>query len=107
MDRRTFIKTTTGIAALAGSGIKDANAFIPAHNGVGYNFGSGPVVKDRRNQGPFPSYPPEEGEGHTRLFASIPFPDYHRKTGVDRNSASKLNPNTPGCEYPAASESGR
>ncbi|NQV14436.1 hypothetical protein HQ531_03175 [bacterium] len=60
MDRRTFIKATTSLAALAGVGIRDAQGFIPAHNWDGYDFGPGPEVNDRLNQGPFPIYAPEE-----------------------------------------------
>jgi hypothetical protein len=39
-----------------------ANAFrlIPAHNWEQYDFDSGPEVKDRLKQGPFPVYPPKE-----------------------------------------------
>ena len=31
----------------------------PAHNWRNYDFGSGPQVTDRLNQGPFPQYPPD------------------------------------------------
>lgn len=40
--------------------INKANAFVPAHMQEKFDFGSGPIVKDRLNQGPFPIYPPEE-----------------------------------------------
>ncbi|MCD6115886.1 hypothetical protein J7K93_02630 [bacterium] len=59
MKRRTFLKST-GLAVALGSGIKGAKAFVPAHNWDKYDFGSGPIVKDRLNQGPFPIYSPEE-----------------------------------------------
>ena len=59
MKRREFIKT--GGAAAAGLGLaSQARAFVPAHNWEGYDFGSGPPVKDRLYQGPFPQYRPEQ-----------------------------------------------
>ena len=33
--------------------------FVPAHNWEKYDFGSGPPVSNRLNQGPFPIYDPE------------------------------------------------
>jgi hypothetical protein len=78
-------------------------ALFQAHSCDGYNFGLGPLVKDRLHQDPFQSYPPGEGEGHTWLFASIPFPDYRTAETtklVVRYLASKVNPSTAGCEYP-------
>ncbi|MBN2008804.1 hypothetical protein JW960_05625 [candidate division KSB1 bacterium] len=60
MKRRSFFKTTGALALVAGVGIEKAFGFVPAHNWEKYDFGSGPEVKDRLNQGPFPIYPPEE-----------------------------------------------
>ncbi|HTZ48063.1 MAG TPA: hypothetical protein VMH20_10745 [Verrucomicrobiae bacterium] len=46
MQRRTFFKTgMLGAAA----------AYVPAHNFDKYDFGSGPPVQNRLNQGPFPA----------------------------------------------------
>ncbi len=59
MKRRTFFKTSGALALLAGLKSRSANAFVPAHNWDKYDFGPGPQVKDRLNQGPFPQYPPE------------------------------------------------
>lgn len=59
MDRRTFLKTGAAAAALSGIGFNKAHAFVPAHVWDKYDFGPGPEVKDRLNQGPFPQYPPE------------------------------------------------
>src|SRR5881227_507212 len=59
MDRREFLRTAgvTGVAGgIAGA---PATAFVPAHNWGKYDFGSGPPITDRLNQGPFPQYPPE------------------------------------------------
>jgi len=36
-----------------------AQAKVPAHNWGNYDYGSGPSVTDRLNQGPFPQYPPD------------------------------------------------
>lgn len=63
MDRRDFIQKSifaTGAAGIVGStGIK-AGSFVPAHNWDGYDFGSGPAITNRLNQGPFPTYKPEQ-----------------------------------------------
>ena len=64
MRRRAFLKG--GLAAgaiLAGGAVTEQAAqgegFVPAHNWGGYDFGLGPTVADRLNQGPFPQYPPD------------------------------------------------
>lgn len=59
MKRRGFIKTTAALTI--GSQIIADNllGFVPAHNWEKYDFGGGPQVKDRLNQGPFPTYEPE------------------------------------------------
>jgi hypothetical protein len=36
-----------------------AEGIVPAHNWGKYDFGLGPTVPDRLNQGPFPQYPPD------------------------------------------------
>ncbi len=59
MDRRTFLKSATAAGVAGGIGVQNANAFVPAHNWGKYDFGSGPAITDRLNQGPFPQYPPE------------------------------------------------
>jgi hypothetical protein len=60
MDRRSFLKTSGGVIAIAGTALKTAHAEVPAHNWDKYDFGPGPQVKDRLYQGPFPQYAPEE-----------------------------------------------
>ena len=58
MDRRDFIKT--GVAAGAALGLApNLLGWVPAHNWEGYDFGSGPEVKDRLYQGPFSSMNPK------------------------------------------------
>ena len=59
MKRRSFIKTSGAIALGASAAANNIFGFVPAHNWEKYDFGSGPVVNDRLNQGPFPIYEPE------------------------------------------------
>ena len=60
MKRRSFL-TTLGTGAIAsGIAIKNVSGFVPAHNWEKHDFGSGPQVRDRLYQGPFPQYAPEE-----------------------------------------------
>jgi len=59
MQRRHFLKSTVAVAVAAELGIGKAQAKVPAHNWGKYDFGSGPTVTDRLNQGPFPQYPPD------------------------------------------------
>lgn len=59
INRRTFFKTAGAAAALSALP-RPARAFVPAHNWDGYDFGGGPPVSNRLNQGPFPIYAPEE-----------------------------------------------
>ncbi|MGH9430109.1 MAG: hypothetical protein ACRD3T_01040 [Terriglobia bacterium] len=59
MDRRGFLRSA-GLAGVAsGAALRAAQGFVPAHNWGKYDFGSGPRITDRLNQGPFPQYPPE------------------------------------------------
>ena len=59
MQRRDFLKSTVAAAVAAELGMRKAQAKVPAHNWGNYDFGSGPPVGDRLNQGPFPQYPPD------------------------------------------------
>ena len=59
MERRDFLKSTVAVAIAAELGMGKAQAKVPAHNWANYDFGSGPQVADRLNQGPFPQYPPD------------------------------------------------
>src|SRR5438874_13279753 len=59
MQRRDFLKSTVAVAVAAELGMGKADAKVPAHNWGNYNFGSGPQLRDRLNQGPFPQYPPD------------------------------------------------
>jgi hypothetical protein len=59
MQRRNFLKSSLALAAAAKIGTGKAQALVSAHNWSNYDFGSGPTVTDRLNQGPFPQYPPD------------------------------------------------
>src|ERR1700691_2920733 len=59
MQRREFLKSTVAVAVAAELGIGKAQGKVAAHNWMNYDFGSGPHVADRLNQGPFPQYPPD------------------------------------------------
>ena len=59
MQRRDFLKSTAAVAVATQFGVGKAHAKVPAHNWGNYDFGSGPQVTDRLNQGPFPQYPPD------------------------------------------------
>src|SRR5215468_11653621 len=59
MRRREFLKTGIALATATPLARRTANAFVPSHNWSNYDFGSGPSVSDRLDQGPFPQYPPD------------------------------------------------
>ena len=59
MQRRDFLKSTVAAGVAAQLGINKAQAKVPAHNWGNFDYGSGPQVTDRLNQGPFPQYPPD------------------------------------------------
>ncbi|MBE0651592.1 MAG: hypothetical protein IH595_12235 [Bacteroidales bacterium] len=58
MERRKFIQLGGSFAAFL-IAVKQAYGFVPAHNWEKYNFGAGPKIWNRLNQGPFPIYAPE------------------------------------------------
>jgi hypothetical protein len=66
MQRRDFLKTGVALAMASELATNKALGIVPAHNWGKYDFGSGPAVTDRLNQGPFSQYPPD---------ASIPTDD--------------------------------
>jgi hypothetical protein len=59
MQRRDFLKSGMALAVAAELAATKAPALVRAHNWDNYDFGSGPTVTDRLNQGPFPQYPPD------------------------------------------------
>jgi len=58
MNRRSFLQTAGTAGVAAGLAPTAARAYIPEHNWEKYDWGSGPEVRDRLYQGPFPQYPP-------------------------------------------------
>ena len=60
MNRRELFKAMTLAGLAAPLTVKESAARVVAHNWDKYDFGSGPEVKDRLNQGPFPEYAPED-----------------------------------------------
>lgn len=58
MRRRDFLKSGVALGVAAELEARKAHGFVPDHNWGNYDFGSGPPVTDRLNQGPFPQYPP-------------------------------------------------
>ena len=59
MQRRDFLKNSVLLAVAAELRTNSAQALVRAHNWDKYDFGSGPTVTDRLNQGPFPQYQPD------------------------------------------------
>ena len=59
MLRRDFLKSSVVLAAAAELGTGKAHGLVRAHNWENYDFGSGPLVTERLNQGPFPQYSPD------------------------------------------------
>jgi hypothetical protein len=58
MDRRSFLKSAAATGLTVSLSKATANASIPEHSWVKYDWGSGPTVPDRLYQGPFPQYGP-------------------------------------------------
>jgi hypothetical protein len=76
MRRRDFLKSGVALAAAAELGLTRAHGLVRAHNWNKYEFGSGPEVKDRLNQGPFPQYPPDNAiPGDEVVMATTPTDD--------------------------------
>jgi len=59
IQRRDFLKSGLAMASALGVGAETAKASVRAHNWQNYDFGRGPEVTDRLNQGPFPQYSPD------------------------------------------------
>ncbi len=79
MRRRDFLRRglSLGMAGATASAMTRSLAAVPAHNWDRYDFGPGPRVSDRLNQGPFSQYVPD---------ATIPTDDV-----VMATTASALN----------------
>jgi hypothetical protein len=73
LNRRFFLKSGALATAAVGLSPASGKAFVPAHIWDKYDFGSGPTIKDRLDQGPFPQYPPEEVvPGSSVVMATTP-----------------------------------
>jgi len=59
VQRRDFLKSGVALAVAAELAGSKAHGLVRAHNWDKYDFGSGPTVTDRLNQGPFPQYAPD------------------------------------------------
>ncbi|AXC12648.1 hypothetical protein ACPOL_3359 [Acidisarcina polymorpha] len=59
MQRRDFLKSGIAAAGALSLSTGQAPGMVRAHDWGKYDFGSGPEVRDRLNQGPFPQYPPD------------------------------------------------
>jgi len=76
MNRRSFFKAGGLAAATAGLRAGVGSAYVPAHNWDRYDFGYGPTITNRLNQGPFPQYPPEAVfPGGEVVMATTPSPE--------------------------------
>jgi hypothetical protein len=60
MQRRNLLKSMALTGLAAPLTMRESAGHVVAHNWDKYDFGSGPAVKDRLNQGPFPEYAPED-----------------------------------------------
>ena len=60
MRRRDLFKTMALAGLTVPLSVRESAGYVVAHNWDKYDFGSGPPVKDRLNQGPFPEYAPED-----------------------------------------------
>jgi len=80
MKRRSFFKSVAMAGVAASATVKESSAYLVAHNWDKYDFGSGPPVKNRLNQGPFPQYPPEAlFPGSDVVMTTVAFPGARTK----------------------------
>ncbi len=69
MRRRDLIKAGVAVAAAGGSHAIQSEADVPTHRWDGYDFGPGPAVTERLNQGPFGI---EQDQGWFTIAATTP-----------------------------------
>jgi hypothetical protein len=79
ISRRNFLKTGTATTLLIGAGVKLTTADVPVHRWDGYDFGCGPYVKDRLNQGPFGI---DQDEGWRNIGSTSPSDKHIRNFGL-------------------------
>ena len=79
VDRRDLFKATAAAAMLGGLGAGVAGADIPVHLWEGCDFGPGPGVPDRLNQGPFGD---EQVENWATVGSTSPSQEHIRNFGL-------------------------
>jgi hypothetical protein len=79
MDRRNFMKASGALAAVTGLTGRKAGADVADHLWEGYDFGPGPRVTARLNQGPFGI---EQDEGWFTIASTTPSRHAVRNRGV-------------------------
>jgi hypothetical protein len=79
INRRNFLKTSSAAVVLTGVGANSVRADVPVHLWDGYDFGGGPYVKDRLNQGPFGI---EQDEGWRNIGSTSPSDRHIRNFGL-------------------------
>jgi hypothetical protein len=79
MNRRDFAKATSLGVLAAGARPKFLRADVPDHLWDGYNFGSGPTVADRLDQGPFGI---SQDEGFQTIGSTTPSQQHVRNFGL-------------------------
>lgn len=76
IQRRDFLKSGIALGGALAMGSGETHASVRAHNWGKYDFGSGPQVTDRLNQGPFPQYAPDAAiPGDDVVMTTIPSED--------------------------------
>ncbi len=78
MDRRNFVKAGAALALMS-STAGSSRADVPAHRWDGYDFGPGPEVPNRLNQGPFSI---DQDEGWYTLLTTTPSEKAVRNWGL-------------------------
>jgi hypothetical protein len=79
MNRRDFAKATGVGMLVAGAGPQSLRADVSGHLWNGYDFGPGPAVPDRLNQGPFGV---EQDEGFQTIGWTNPSQEHIRNFGL-------------------------
>ena len=79
MDRIKFLKTTGAVTVLSSLNFRPGQADVPDHRWDGYDFGPGPFVSERLNQGPFGI---EQDEGWQTIGWTNPSKEHVRNYGL-------------------------
>jgi hypothetical protein len=79
MRRRDFVKTSLGLTAGSSFATQRMWADVPDHLWRGYDFGAGPAVTNRLDQGPFGI---SQDEGWYTIFVTDPSREHIRNFGT-------------------------